>query len=480
MQNEQENIKLIHQASMKILETTGMKFLHPDALKILQDNGVEITDGNIAHFTEKQVMEWIGKAPQAADLHAADPQYDVSIGGDRSYNAPAATTVQIKEKDGIVRQATLDDCVNIFKLYEANPSYMINGGLPIQADGIPTEWSTLLMHYLSLLSSNKSLWSCTGNYEQMEAVIDLTCARFDITREELKQKPRIMAICNTLTPLEFDINMTESLLTFGKYHQPITIAAAGMAGTTSPITLAGTIATVNAEILGTAVLAQMNAPGTPIIYGSATTTADLRSCAIAIGAPESAISAKYGAALAKFYGLPCRGGGTLTDAKKLDAQAGYEGMLVYSTARRSKMNLIYHSAGVLNSYLYFSFEKLISDFEIIDYVDRFLRDIEVNDETVPLDLIDEVGASGSYLLEDHTLEYCRTEPLTPNISVRGAVDDGENEDEAFEHNIQKRMDALLDSYQKPEVDEVVIEKMRAVLRTCGIDDALIAALDAAL
>ena len=200
-----------------------------------------------------------------------------------------------------------------------------------------------------------------------------------------------MAIVNTITPLMFDIKMTETLFTFGKYHQPMTIAPAAMAGTTSPITLAGTIAMANAEAIATTALAQMNAPGTPIIYGSATTTADMRSGSIAIGAPEGALCYGYAPQLARFYGLPCRAGGSLTDAKMADAQAGYEAMMNYTMCRRNGVNLIYHSAGVLNSYLDFSFEKMIMDFEVIDYVDRIMRDIVVDDETIPLDLIDDIA-----------------------------------------------------------------------------------------
>ena len=107
-----------------------MKFLHPDAVKVLEEHGIRM-EGNIAHFTEDQIMEWVGKAPATAELHAADPQYDVSIGEDRSYNAPACTTVTLLDHDGNRRNASLDDFTKIIKLYEANPAYKINGGVPI-------------------------------------------------------------------------------------------------------------------------------------------------------------------------------------------------------------------------------------------------------------------------------------------------------------------------------------------------------------
>lgn len=469
-----ENVQKIHEASMKILAKTGMKFIHPDAVKVLQEHGVKM-EGNVAYFTEDQIMEWIAKAPHTADLYAADSAYDVSIGEDRSYNAPACTTVMMLDADGTRRRANLDDFTKIVKLYEANPAYKINGGLPLQPNEVPVEWSTLLLHYLCLTLTNKSMWACTGNYEQMEAVIEMTCARFGITTEELMAKPRIMAISNTITPLEFDIKMTETLFTLGKYHQPMTIAPAAMAGTTSPVTLAGTIAMANAEVISTAVLAQMHAPGTPVIYGSATTTADMRSGSIAIGAPEGALCYSYAAQMAKFYGLPCRAGGSLTDAKMPDAQAGYEAMMNYLTCRKSGVNLLYHSAGVLNSYLDFSFEQMMVDFEIIDYVDTLLADIVVDDETVPLDLIDEIGQGGQYLTTMHTIENCRDAVFAPNISVRGPHDDEIHE---LDRNIAARQEQLLDAYKRPEVDAGVRDQMRAILKEHGIEDETIALLDA--
>ena len=451
---------------MKILNEAGIKFHHPDAIKILKEHGVRIENG-IAYFTENQVMEWIKKAPSQATIYADDPKYDVVLGGDKSWNAPAAGPTQILEKDGGLRPATMDDFVKMLKLYETNSSYAINGGIPCQPEGVPEKWSSLLLLYCSYLHSAKSIWAGTGNYEQMEAVIDLTKIRYGVTEEELQAKPRIMTIINTNTPLQLDLNMTETMLTFLKHRQPVCAAAAAMAGTTSPVTLGGTIAMTNAEVIATLVLAQMYAPGAPVIYGSQSTNADLRSAAIAIGSPEGALCYKYCGEMAQFYGIPSRAGGCLCDAKQVDVQAGYESMLTYYACREGKVNAIFQSAGILNSYLAASFEKMITDFEIIDYADRYLKEFEINEETVPLDLIKELGPGGQYLTEDHTLEYCRMETLTPHISPRGAMADPAG---ALNRNIEKRMSQLLENYQAPIISEERKEAMRELLCSHGINE----------
>ena len=388
----------------------------------------------------------------------------------QTINAPAAGPTFVLDPDGRMRDAQIEDYFKMLKLYEANPSYGINGGVPCQPKGIPTEWSTLLLHFAALQLTQKPLWVGTGTYRQMEATVELTKRRFCTTDDELRAHPRILTIVNTNTPLQLDLNMTETMLTALKYRQPLVVASAAMAGLTSPVTIAGTIALTNAEVISAIAFAQMAAPGAPVVYGSQSSGADLRTGSICIGSPEAALCYKYAGEMARFYGIPSRAGGSLTDAKKVDAQAGYESMMTYSACLDGDVSVVFQSAGVLDSYLAASFEKMIVDFEIIDYVTRYRSEFEVDMDTVPEDVIEEVGHGGQYLVEDHTLDFCHIDPLTPNISVRGSI---ENPLEAFDLNIAKRMDQLLASYEKPHMERDVFESMAAVVRECGIEEGLI-------
>ena len=468
-----ENVRKIHEATMRILSSTGVKFHHPDAVKVLKKNGIRV-EGNIAYFTEDDIMKWVKKAPAYTGFKGADPKYHAKIGGDLVLNAPAAGPTKIMEKDGTLRSAQIEDLVKMIKLYEQNDHYVINGGLPCQPENVPEEWSTLLLYYVAQRHSNKALWCGCGNYEQMEAVVQMCCARYGLTTEELKEDPHLFAIVNTNTPLQFDIRMTETLFTMLKYRQPVGITAASMAGTTAPITLAGTVALTNAEVIAVIALSQMYAPGAPVIYGTQSTNADMATCAIAIGSPEGALCYKYCAEMARFYGVPSRAGGALTDAKALNAQAGFESMLTYHACHQNGVNMVFQSAGIMESYLSASFEKMIVDFEIIDAVNRYDRDLEVNEETIPEALIHEIGPGGQYLLEDHTFEYCKKEPMLPNISVRGPKAEAEK---VFDRNIEKWLNKMLDSYIQPEMDEAVVEAMHKIMLDKGIDISYIHMLD---
>ena len=465
----QERAQKIHEATMRILQNTGMRFLHPDALDILKSHGIRV-EGDIAYFTEDQIMEWVGKAPSTAELYGFDPATDVILKHNQTINAPAAGPTFVLDPDGRMRDAQLDDFVKMLKLYEANSNYGINGGVPCQPKGIPTELSTLLLHFVAMQLTKKPLWTGTGTYKQMEAVVELTKRRFGIDDDELRSHPRILNIVNTNTPLQLDRNMTETMLTMLKYGQPLVVASAAMAGLTSPVTIAGTIALTNAEVISALALAQMYAPGSPVIYGSQSSGADLRSGSICIGSPEAALCYKYAGEMAHFYGIPSRAGGCLTDAKKVDAQSGYEAMMTYSACLDGDVSVVFQSAGILDSYLAASFEQMIVDFEIIDYVTRYRSEFDVDADSVPEDVIDDVAHGGQYLVEDHTLDFCHIDPFTPNISVRGSQ---ENPLEMLDINIAKRMKQLLDSYEKPEVDPQAFEGMKDLLLDFGVEEGLV-------
>ena len=461
-----DNVKKIHEASMMILQKTGMKFCHPDAVQILKNHGIR-TDGDVAYFTEKQIMDWVKKAPSVAPLYASDSRYDMQIGGNRRYNGPCGGATFIMDKDGQTRHALFSDFIKLIKLFEGNPSYCLNGGLACQPDDIPTDSYITLLALASMLHTQKCIFAAAGDYESMETLIQMACIRFAVTAEELKEKPRVCTIANTNTPLYLDKTMTETILTMAKYHQPVIIASAAIAGTTAPVTLAGMIALVNAEVLATIALAQMAEPGTPVIYGSQSTNADMATGAIAIGSPEGALSYKYCAEMAKFYGLPSRAGGSLSDAKTFNVQAGYESMMTCMACKESGINIMTQSAGIINSYLAVSYEKLITDFEILDFTDRYMKDIHADADTIPIDLIHEVGHAGQYLIEEHTLEYCRKELFAPNVSVRGAVADPRGQ---LDVNIEKRMTRLLETYKKPEVPAEIRRDLKTLLLKQNIEE----------
>ncbi|MBQ4092443.1 MAG: trimethylamine methyltransferase family protein, partial [Firmicutes bacterium] len=257
-------IQKIHEASIKILSKTGMKYHHPKAVEILKENGIAFKD-NIAFFTEKELMQWIKKAPSEIRLYAENPDHNIIFGKGESQIAPPYGCPSVTQKDGTVRPGTISDYIDMLKLFQVNKDFHINGGLLIQPNDIDIQTSALFMFYASLIHSDKVLMVPTGPKEQMNAIME-SMAVLCGGHNKLKKEPRLCTIVNINTPLQLDVSMTDALMIFAENGQPFAATNGAMAGSTSPMTLAGTIAMFNAEILATIALAQMINPGTPVFY----------------------------------------------------------------------------------------------------------------------------------------------------------------------------------------------------------------------
>ncbi len=464
MSKADENMKLeqLHKASMEILEKIGIRYLLPEALEILKKNGIKV-EGDIAYFTEEQVMHWVKKAPSEFTLYAKEPKYNIVIGGDHVNPAPTFGAYQIVDSKGNTRNALMEDFINFVKLYEMNPAFNVNGGCCVQPSDIPPEHGIMLMYYAAYSHSDKCMITNSGSTEGLAPLFEMVKAAYGDDMEEWAAHPHITTIVNTNSPLQFDKRMLQTMIAFCSLGQPINVDTGAMAGSSGPVTYAGNISMANAEVLAGIALSQMIRPGTPVMYGSTASGIEMKNAAVAIGAPGAAICFKYATLLAKYYGLPCRGGGALSDAKKPDAQSAYEAMLTYKTCADNKMNFIIHAAGVLDGFASASYEKLITDFEIIDFVNRTNKEFEIEEDTLAFDVIEEVGHGGNFLLTEHTAEFCREEQIIANLSVRGSA-----KPDQFETNIQKKIDKYYEAYKKPERPEEVLQKMRDIMLANGV------------
>ncbi|MGA6925719.1 MAG: trimethylamine methyltransferase family protein, partial [Desulfosarcina sp.] len=188
-----------------------------------------------------------------------------------------------------------------------------------------------------------------------------------------------------------------------------------------------------------------------------------------------AIQARYTAELAKFYGLPSRCGGTLTDAPGLSAQSGYESMLNMLTTFQNGVNLVVHSAGMLDRYAAVSVEKFVMDVEIIDMVRYYLNDLDANGDTLNLEVIRSVGPGGQFLTTLDTLTKCRSHTWSSSLAERGHVD-GMSIDQRFLKRIGIRHEAMLAAYSPPSMDPAQLAELDGFLVGQGVDRSLLATI----
>lgn len=454
----------IHQATMEIMAEVGVNFHNEKALEILQKNGVRV-EGCTAYFTEEQVMHWVGMAPETFTLYARNPKYNVTVGGDVVNPTPTYGCAFIDEWDGTRRSGTMADYIKCLKLVEAEESYAINGGILVQPQDVPEEQAAIAMFWATVLHSEKAIMLPTGFKEEMKLILEAGCRLFG-GREAMAEKPRMIALINTVSPLTLDQRMLDCLMLLAEYGQPAILCPAAMLGATGSVTMAGTIASGAAESLAGIVLAEMIRPGTPVVFGIQSTAADLKGgISFACAAPEGTLMQGYAARLGKFYHLPSRGGGCQTDAPVINCQAGYESMLTFASAYRHGINLVMEAGGVMDSVNATSLEKMVVDFEIIRQVKASFAPIEVNEETLNLEEIKEIGHDGSFVMAESTLDNYM-DLYSPKVGSRSGKGEA-----YFKESIDKEMARLFAVYEKKQRkgDPDAVEQAAAVLRQAGVD-----------
>jgi trimethylamine--corrinoid protein Co-methyltransferase len=240
-------------------------------------------------------------------------------------------------------------------------------------------------------------------------------------KEAIRQRPTFFAICSVGSPLQMLQMQLEGLLICADYGQPLAMSPEAIAGATAPVTLAGLLAQQNANILAHITLAQIYRPGTPVLYGTVSTIANMRTGAVALGAVETGLITAGAAQLARHYGLPCRSVGGATEAKREDLQAGLERSATLLPAVLAGVNFI-TCAGTLDGTMLESDPLLMLDDELCGAALRLARGVEVDDGTLALELIQDVGYSGNYLAKEHTVHRFRQEHFIPSLMVRDAYD----------------------------------------------------------
>jgi trimethylamine--corrinoid protein Co-methyltransferase len=183
--------------------------------------------------------------------------------------------------------------------------------------------------------------------------------------------------------------------------------------------------------------------------------------------PEHALCVRYGANLARFYGLPSRGGGSKSDVHFVSALSGFDSMLTMLTTRMEKMNIVVLSAGLLDSAMAMSYEKFLLDLQIIAMANRFGQGVHIDVETLALDAIQMVGPGGEFLTNDHTLKFCRSErwPAIIDSSAAGLM----NNHRDMMQWLQEKKAAMLEAYCQPGLPIDIRLDMEKYLAEAGFE-----------
>ena len=409
-------VERIHLASMKLLEEVGVMVYNDNALKLLKDAGVEVDLGKkIACIPQYLVKESLVKAPSAIRLYSRNGKHDRILAGNKvTYNPGSAALFFLDSEKGEMRRPVTRDLVNLVKLTDSLENIQAQSTSLVVSD-VPDKIADRYRLYIVLKNSPKTIitgtFSIDGLYD-MKRMLEIVAGG----EKELARKP--MAIFDTCpsAPLKWSEITCQNLIDCAKFRLPAEIIPMPQLGATGPATLAGSLVQHNAEFLSGLVMAQLENPGAPVIYGGSPTTLDMRYGTARLGAIETMMLGCSYSQIGKYYELPTHVYMGLSDTKIIDAQCGFESGIAIMLGALAGINVI-SGPGMLNFENCQSLEKLVIDDTICGMALRLVEGVKVTDETLAVDLIRKVGPGGMYLAEKHTLDWFRKERFIPSDLV---------------------------------------------------------------
>ena len=403
-----DEIKILHQATLNILETTGIKVESDEALEIFHGAGADVEgkkNSGIVKLPAHLVEACIKSAPGAITYHGRNPKQSYRVGpGEVGFSTfgecikvidPATKQIGPSSKEALGKASLMVDYFDQMAVLER----------PLGSLDKPADTQPLHNFEVMVKNTGKHIFMGCNNKRNAKKIFEMAAACVG-GMENFREAPIVTAFITPTSPLELVKNCCEVIIESARAGVGVAPISMVLSGATAPATLAGAIVQHNAEVLSAIALAQLTRKGTPCTYASCSTIMDLRFSIPAVGAPEFGIISAGLAKLALFYDIPSWVGGAHSDSKLPDAQAAYEGAITATVSALSGANFIY-GAGCLESGLTFDFAKLVMDCELINGIYKVLKGIEVTKEMIAEDLIKEVGPAGEFLTNPHTFQHMR-------------------------------------------------------------------------
>jgi trimethylamine--corrinoid protein Co-methyltransferase len=405
-----DELDTLHHGACHILKHTGVLVELEDAAGRFNDAGaLVIKKGSnwLVKIPEWLVTDAISSVPKSVTYYGRDPAKDFYLEKGRVGFSTFGEQVNVIDLDTReCRNSIKEDCNNIYRLIDA-----LDGLAWCQRTVCPGDQpaaSQAVHNFASLLTNNsKHITIGMVDRRSVETMIKMAAAATG-GMDQLLERPICTCSCCVTSPLTLVSQCCETLIASLEAGINVDIMAMALSGGTGPVTLAGTIAQTLAEHLGGLVLAQTVRKGACVVFGSCSTIMDLKTGLTSVGAPEWSMVGIAIARMAQYYGIPCRIGSGVSDAKVPDAQAGYEFTLNALPMALSGANMIF-GAGGLETGLTFDYAKLIMDHECIINIRKLLNGVKIDHESMVLDLIDEIGPGGTYLAHRHTFQHTRSQ-----------------------------------------------------------------------
>lgn len=402
-----EDVYRVHAATLEVIEKVGVRFPSKKALEIWNANHADVDWDRMIVKVPGEIIEGALKlAPPSYCLAARDPSQDLPLDGNHVFVGTDGCGVEIIDLySGTKRRTVLTDVVDIARVVDYLEEISFHW-VPVSAQDIPPE--TRGLHEI------KAIWENSTKHVQTESIYSEKEARAAIEmaavivggRENLRKRPILSIMECTTSPLGHDGGSLDAALIAAEAGIPVGFMTMSSCLTTGPSTMAGTFVVGNAEVISALALIQLAYPGAPVFYAAAQTAADLRTGAYTGGGPEDFLFGACTNVISDFYNIPLSMGSFATGAKEPNWQAGVENSLSTFMASVVMSDMLL-GVGLLHGSRIWSYEQMLMDCEIFNIIRKVMEGIIVNEETLALDVIRDVGPGGNFLTHKHTQKHMR-------------------------------------------------------------------------
>jgi trimethylamine--corrinoid protein Co-methyltransferase len=461
------DVGLIHNAVLDVLENIGLANAIPSCIELIENAGGNYGDDGRLRFPRSLIEDTIANAARDITLFGQDPKHDMQLTGARTHFGTAGAAVHMVDcETREYRESTLADLYNVACIVDAMEHIHFYQRSMVPRDMLSSMDMDINTCYACVSGTSKHVGLSFIKSENAEAGFSMLHA---IAGSEKKWRERPFAslsCCFVVPPLRFAEDACRVMETCVKGGMPILLLAAGQAGATSPASLAGAVVQEVAEVLAGLVYVNLLAPKHPAIFGTWPFVSDLRTGAMSGGSGEQAVLMAACGQMGRHYDLPTGIAAGMADSKIPDAQSGYEKGYTNALAGHSGANLIYEAAGMQGSLLGTSLEGYVIDNDMLGAINRTVRGIEVNADSLSVEAMRDVCIDGPvhYLGHGQTLDLMKRDYVYPEVGDRNSPKDWiEQGSTDVVQRAKVRVEEILGGDRPAHISESVDAKIRELL-----------------
>lgn len=451
---------LVHEKSVEILTEVGFCVPDDKVLARFDSAGFPVDlDSQMVRITPDLLDEALKTLPKDVRLHNREGEILAQIGAESCFMGGGTPVNVFDLYSGERRLATRQDVRRLVTIQDALPQVDIVRPTVTATD--QGEYSDLVEIAESLRTTSKPIVHRTLSPERVDSAVEMLYLVAG-GEQAFRTKPNFAALYCPISPGYFTPENVRCMLKWAEYGVPITLLSMAMGGASAPATLLGELIVINTDILAWIVALQILYPVTPLLYGSVSAVLDMRTGLLPLGAPERGMINSGAAIMGNYYGIPSMCGGLSSDAKELDAQAGFEKVTTAIPLLQEGASIIY-GVGAVDSGSTISYTQMVFDNEIIAGLRRMGQGITLHDPTEEVELIKAQTPRGNFMSAAHTRRNYRRH-WYPEIISRDTYDTWVEKSETIEQICRRKAQEILVNHQPHQLSVEIETEIERVMR----------------